>query len=167
MAETPDSHRFRLRAPSPLEALLALAYGVVIGGWLPARPPEPVYLLPAIVVTTPEIPIEIAARRPPTLSPLTVDAAVITAAWFPDTLPAAPRFPVRPLAAGSAPSRAGIGIPAGAGPTRGAGAACPAIYPVGVEIPAHCRRAAPRASTSACPPARSGSGPVLCIRAED
>jgi len=167
VAEIPDAPRFRLRAPTLLEAALALAYGVVIGGWIPAHPPEPIYQLPPVVVTTPDTPMDIAARRAAARSPVAADATVITAAWSPDTLPAAPRFHVRPFAATTAPARSGAGPTAGGGPGRGVAGACPAIVPVGAEIPAHCRRATPRPGASACPPARPGSGPILCFRAED
>jgi hypothetical protein len=167
VAENPHTPRFRPRAPTLLEAVLVVAYGVIIGGWLPARAPDPIYQLPPVVVTTPDIPMDIAVPRTSARSPIGVDARVITAAWSPDTLPAAPRFHVRPLAATAAPSHAALGTAAAHGPARGGAAACPAIVPVGVEIPAHCRRSTPRATAPGCPPARPGSGPILCLRAED
>lgn len=183
--------------PSPVRGLevgLALAYGAVVGSWLPVTAPAPFWELPAAVVTSP-LPSEPAAaeperafgaahtpvggprgdRTPPAVSvskPSLPESASPMVARGADTLPAAPRTSVTPLAAtglhAARPPRSAVRALA-ADPGRRTRAECPAIIAEGDPVRTACRRASGQRPQSACPApgGRSGGGPVLCIRAED
>jgi len=171
---------------SPVRALqvgLAVAYGAVVGTWMPVPAATPIFSLPAAVVTSPWPPEPAAPAHTP---PRAEEPQVVSAAWtLPagapaaglalETLPAAPSFAVVPLvvAPSAAAARSPVIRDANAGASTayaGRGrAGCPAIVAEGESVPASCRRPVQRRTQTACPapPGGPAGRSVICIRSED
>jgi hypothetical protein len=157
----------KIPAVRALEVFLAIAYGAVVGSWIPTPTRAPIYALPAAVVTSPllraPLPPEPAERE---------EQRTVTAPWSTDTLPAAPSFAVAPLAVSATGVRSREplnGTALAAVHPRGATGGCPAIVAEGEPVPPGCQRRSPRRAENACPTLanRSPVGPVLCIRSEN
>jgi hypothetical protein len=168
----------RLGALTALEVILAVAYGAVVGSWLPALAAARLYELPAIVVASPP-------AAPPPQSALAAgeSTGIHPAAWrgeapsssgspprdaTADLLPPAPASMVDVFAAAAMVDGGRSAAAARrADPPRARADGCPAIVAEGEHVPARCRAGNPLPRGSDCPPARAGSGPILCIRAAD
>jgi hypothetical protein len=173
-----------------LEVGLAVAYGSILGSWAPVPSAASIYVLPAAVVTStlPREPAPAETRSSPgdrrdawpvswSPSPSAVVAGRTGGGhrdadirWASDTLPAAPRIPVVPLAgarfAAEEQRRCSVGSLALS--QRRPAAGCSAIIAEGDPVPPACRPPPVLRSTSACPaPGGRGGGSVICIRAED
>jgi hypothetical protein len=173
---TPSKGR-RLGALTALEVVLAVAYGAVVGSWLPVPEAARLYELPAMVVASP---LPASAPRPAVAA--AESAGIRPAAWrgeapsssapprragTADLLPPAPAFGVDVFAAAVPHGGGPAGAVRRANPARTRADGCPAILADGEQVPARCRAANPLPRGSDCPPARAGSGPILCIRAAD
>lgn len=162
-----------LPRPRPLQTIVVLVYGVVLGTLLPA--PAPVLRLPPVVVPAPYRPAgvpemgeapEMAAER---TEPRTATAPRSEI----DTLPAAPTTAVelpggRRVVTGVRP---GSPSPASAPARRpGISRACAVILgDASSEDARRCHREAEQRRRSLCPPgtaAREGRS-VICVRPED
>jgi len=177
VSERTRSTGHRLGALTALEVILSVAYGAVVGSWLPVPEAARLYELPAIVVASP---LPASAPRPAVAA--AESAGIRPAAWrgevpsssgplpgagTADLLPPAPAFRVDVFAAAVADGGGPARSARRANPERTRGDGCPAIVAEGEHVPARCRAANPLPRGSDCPPARAGSGPILCLRAAD
>lgn len=162
-----------LPRPRPLQTIVVLVYGVVLGTLLPA--PAPVLRLPPVVVPAPYRPAGVPeiGEAPEMAAERTEPRAMTAPRWEVDTLPAAPTTAVALPGGRRAPPRSAAGPPSGApAPARrpGISRACAVVLgDASSEEARRCRREAEQRRRSLCPPgagAREGRS-VICVRSED